>query len=55
MSRKLGHQPMQPRLRAEARRACRHLRDKEDIEAFRAHGSLQAGRLARQNCAGSLD
>jgi hypothetical protein len=31
---------VQARLCAEARRACRHLRDVEDVEAFRAHGLL---------------
>ena len=40
-SRQLGHKPMDPRLGAEARRAGRHLRDVEDIEALWAH-RLQA-------------
>ena len=38
--RELGHQAMQARLRAKARRARRHLRDIEDIETFQAHGLL---------------
>ena len=37
--RQLRHQPVQPRLCAEARRARRHLGNVENIEALRAHRS----------------
>jgi hypothetical protein len=32
-----AHQPMHARLRAEARRACRHLRDEENSQALLVH------------------